>query len=94
MTGFGEKTAEVASTDIETATTSKANTDGNDYEKRAQVTNNPNQTQESQDVAYHESESDEEDEEKLPLSKARCIALVATVTGASFLNVRALFIVH
>jgi hypothetical protein len=29
-----------------------------------------------------------DEEPKLPLSKARCIALVATVTGASFLNVR------
>lgn len=26
-------------------------------------------------------------ESKLPFSKARCIALVATVTGASFMNV-------
>ncbi|KAF3012663.1 hypothetical protein E8E14_011278 [Neopestalotiopsis sp. 37M] len=29
---------------------------------------------------------DDDDHEKLPFSKARCIALVATVTGASFLN--------
>lgn len=33
------------------------------------------------------SESGEEDAPALPFSKARCIALVATVTGASFLNV-------
>ncbi|KAI0538317.1 major facilitator superfamily transporter [Xylaria digitata] len=32
------------------------------------------------------SESGKEDEPALPFSKARCIALVATVTGASFLN--------
>ncbi|KAI0098616.1 major facilitator superfamily transporter [Nemania sp. FL0031] len=32
------------------------------------------------------SESGKDDEPPLPFSKARCIALVATVTGASFLN--------
>ncbi|KAI5862642.1 drug resistance protein [Durotheca rogersii] len=32
-------------------------------------------------------ESDEDDKPTLPFSKARCIALVATVTGASFLNI-------
>ncbi|KAI0420502.1 major facilitator superfamily transporter [Xylaria grammica] len=32
------------------------------------------------------SDSGKEDEPPLPFSKARCIALVATVTGASFLN--------
>ncbi len=31
---------------------------------------------------------DDEDEPELSMSKARCIALVATVTGAAFLNVR------
>ena len=30
---------------------------------------------------------DESESQKLPFSKGRCIALVATVTGASFLNV-------
>jgi hypothetical protein len=30
---------------------------------------------------------DDDEHQKLPFSKARCIALVATVTGASFLNV-------
>lgn len=33
------------------------------------------------------SESGKDDAPALPFSKARCIALVATVTGASFLNV-------
>ncbi|KAI1194590.1 major facilitator superfamily-domain-containing protein [Nemania serpens] len=35
---------------------------------------------------YDVSESGEEDAPAIPFSRARCIALVATVTGASFLN--------
>lgn len=31
----------------------------------------------------------QEEESKLPMSKARCIALVVTLTGAAFLNVSA-----
>ena len=47
-------------------------------------------TSETNDTG-NETDDDEDDEDtkdELPLSKARCIALVATVTGASFLNVR------
>lgn len=36
---------------------------------------------------YDVSESGEEDAPALPFSRARCLALVATLTGASFLNV-------
>lgn len=35
-----------------------------------------------------EDEEAEEEEPKLPMSKARCIALVITLAGAAFLNVR------
>ena len=35
-----------------------------------------------------EGGEDVEDAKPLPLSKTKCIALVATLTGASFLNVR------
>ncbi|KAI1347619.1 major facilitator superfamily transporter [Xylaria sp. FL0043] len=41
---------------------------------------------ESTEPTSEVSESWKEDEPSLPFSKARCIALVATVTGASFLN--------
>lgn len=41
---------------------------------------------ESTSEAVSESGGGEQNEPSLPLSKARCIALVATVTGASFLN--------
>lgn len=34
----------------------------------------------------------EEEEPKLPMSKARCIALVITLAGAAFLNVRDLLV--
>lgn len=34
-----------------------------------------------------EQQQEQEQEPGLPFSKARCIALVATVTGAAFLNV-------
>lgn len=37
--------------------------------------------------AYDEEEGLEDAKPRLPFSKARCIALVATLTGASFLNV-------
>ncbi len=42
-----------------------------------------------EDVAAAQVPGNEHDdgEPKLPMSKARCIALVATVTGAAFLNV-------
>lgn len=40
------------------------------------------------DVSESGGEQHHDDEPTLPFSKARCIALVATVTGASFLNVR------
>lgn len=35
------------------------------------------------------NEDSEDEQPKLPMSKARCIALVLTLTGAAFLNVRA-----
>lgn len=37
--------------------------------------------------AVEGEQNEDEKEPKLPFSKARCIALVATVTGASFMNV-------
>ena len=40
-------------------------------------------------AAQVEGNEHDDDESKLPMSKARCIALVATVTGAAFLNVSA-----
>lgn len=39
-------------------------------------------------VDKREEPEDAEPESKLPFSKARCIALVATVTTAGFMNVR------
>lgn len=47
--------------------------------------------QDASSVASSKHGSDgEDDQPPLPFSKARCIALVATVTGAAFLNVSAL----
>ena len=46
--------------------------------------------QEHANPANEEPHDDDDDEPKLPMSKARCIALVATVTGAAFLNVSCL----
>lgn len=40
-------------------------------------------------VAVQETVMGQDRSSKLPFSKARCIVLVATLTGASFLNVRA-----
>lgn len=41
----------------------------------------------SQAVVIEPEDDDDDTKPTLPFSKARCIALVATVTGASFLNV-------
>jgi hypothetical protein len=43
--------------------------------------------QHPQPVADTSSEYSDDEEPKLPMSKARCIALVLTLTGAAFLNV-------
>lgn len=43
---------------------------------------------EEADAVDNAAQPPEEAVSGLPFSKARCIALVATVTGASFLNVR------
>lgn len=88
MAGFGEKTGEVSSSNIETTTTfNGGNSNGKEQINEAV---NSNQIQRPQESASNKSESSDDDDHKddLPLSKARCIALVATVTGASFLNVR------
>ena len=41
----------------------------------------------SREVVSDTEQNQDENKSKLPFSKARCIALVATVTGASFMNV-------
>lgn len=49
----------------------------------ATTTSTPNQ----QPVADTASDYSDDEEPKLPMPKARCIALVLTLTGAAFLNV-------
>ncbi|KFA78168.1 hypothetical protein S40288_01356 [Stachybotrys chartarum IBT 40288] len=59
-------------------------------EKQSTATTRPQQdTQNAQAADHLDDQGQDEDIEKpvLPFSKARCIALVATVTGAAFLNV-------
>lgn len=89
MAGFGEKTGDSSSTNIETTTTTF---NGGNFNGKEQIQEevNSSPTQRPQESTSNKSESSDDDDHKddLPLSKARCIALVATVTGASFLNVR------
>lgn len=53
--------------------------------------NNGNNDSAGNDGHLNSSEDDDGDDgQKLPFSKAKCVALVATLTGASFLNVSAI----
>lgn len=60
----------------------QARSEGGDSELSDKLTDTTNVAQE---IPHDDDEPPKSD---LPFSKARCIALVATVTGASFLNVR------
>jgi hypothetical protein len=65
------------------------------YDEKATATLGPeatateatSSTQHQQPVVDTASEYSDDEEPKLPMSKARCIALVLTLTGAAFLNV-------
>lgn len=67
---------------------------GNDEEKRQQdfdIIETENSPRSDQAVEAGPEGDDGPIKPTLPFSKARCIALVATVTGASFLNVRNIY---
>lgn len=62
----------------------RADSDGNHNTRTVSVHTNHDDS----DASLERNEPGSEDENgDLPMSKARCIALVATVTGAAFLNV-------
>lgn len=50
--------------------------------------------QQGTDSATEDGGDGESDDDGLPMSRARCIALVATVTGAAFLNVSEIESIH
>lgn len=84
--------AEGSSKNHDVAPTSGKATSITDNEKRvntSDLTDEKNVAQPRNDSPNdHGDESPKDDEQPpLPFSKARCIALVATLTGASFLNV-------
>ena len=71
-------------------TTMAAKTGDSDPDEKAVVATQAPTSDESvtsREVATDNEQNQDEDKPQLPFSKARCIALVATVTGASFMNV-------
>ena len=59
--------------------------------KRAPAADDGVFRQAEQPIPISAVDTQDDKEPELPLSRAKCIALVATVTGAAFLNVRIAF---